>query len=48
VHDLPAGAPRFIQRASGYDYTLVNGQVFMQDGEHAGAFPGRVLRSAAA
>jgi len=48
VHDLPAGAPRFIQRASGYEYTLVNGEVFMQDGEHQGALAGRVLRSSAA
>jgi N-acyl-D-aspartate/D-glutamate deacylase len=47
VQDLPAGASRFIQRASGYDYTLVNGEVFMKDGVHQGAFAGRVLRSAA-
>jgi len=43
--DLPAGAHRFIQRASGYDYTLVNGQIFMKDGEHQGVSAGRVLRS---
>jgi len=47
VHDLPAGAGRFVQRASGYDYTLVNGEVFMQDGVHQGALSGRVLRSKA-
>lgn len=47
VHDLPAGAGRFIQRASGYRYTLVNGEVFMKDGVHQGAHAGRVLRSAA-
>ncbi len=47
VHDLPAGAPRFVQRASGYDYTLVNGKIFMKNGEHQGAHPGRVLRSGA-
>jgi N-acyl-D-aspartate/D-glutamate deacylase len=45
VDDLPAGATRFIQRASGYDYTLVNGRVFMKDGEFQGDSPGRVLRS---
>lgn len=45
VHDLPAGAARFIQRASGYDYTLVNGEVFMKDGVHQGPYAGRVLRS---
>lgn len=46
VHDLPADASRFIQKASGYDYTLVNGQIFMEKGEHAGAYSGKVLRSA--
>jgi N-acyl-D-aspartate/D-glutamate deacylase len=46
VHDLPAGAGRYIQQSSGYTYTLVNGQVFMEGLEHAGAFAGRVLRSA--
>ncbi len=45
VHDLPAGAARFIQKASGFDYTLVNGQVFMEKGEHAGGLAGRVLRA---
>jgi N-acyl-D-amino-acid deacylase len=45
VHDFPGGASRFIQRGAGYDCTLVNGQVFMEHGEHTGAFAGRVLRS---
>jgi len=45
VHDLPGGAGRYVQRAAGYDYTLVNGEVFMERGEHAGAFAGRLLRS---
>lgn len=43
--DLPAGAGRFIQRASGYAYTLVNGKVALRDGEPTGAFEGRVLRA---
>ena len=30
---------------AGYDYTIVNGEVFMDHGEHAGAFAGRLLRS---
>ena len=46
VHDFPAGSGRYIQRSSGYDYTLVNGQVFMQGLDHTGAIAGRVLRSA--
>jgi N-acyl-D-amino-acid deacylase len=46
VHDLPGGSPRFVQRASGYDATIVNGEVFMEHGEHTGALAGRVLRPA--
>ena len=45
VHDFPAGAGRYIQRARGYDYTIVNGKVFMENGEHSGTFAGTVLRS---
>jgi len=45
VHDLPNGAGRYIQGSSGYDYTLVNGYVFMEHGEHTGALAGRMLRS---
>lgn len=45
VYDFPGGAGRYIQRGAGYDATLVNGQVFMRDGEHAGALAGRTLRS---
>jgi N-acyl-D-amino-acid deacylase len=45
VHDLPGGAGRYVQGSSGYDWTIVNGQVFMDHGEHAGPFAGRLLRS---
>lgn len=45
VHDFPGGAGRLIQKALGYDYTLVNGQVFMETGEHTGALGGTLLRS---
>ena len=45
MHDLPAGAGRYTQKAEGYRHTFVNGQHFMQDGEHAGALAGTVLRS---
>lgn len=45
VRDFPGGAGRFVQRSVGYDCTLVNGQVFMERGEHTGAFAGRVLRT---
>lgn len=45
VHDFPGDAPRFVQRASGFDHTVVNGEPFMEAGEHTGALAGRVLRS---
>jgi N-acyl-D-amino-acid deacylase len=45
VHDFPGGAGRYVQRSTGYDYTLVNGQVFMDHGEHTGVLAGRTLRS---
>jgi N-acyl-D-aspartate/D-glutamate deacylase len=45
VHDFPGGAGRFVQRASGYDYTIVNGEVFMEAGQHTGALAGRLLTS---
>jgi N-acyl-D-aspartate/D-glutamate deacylase len=43
VRDFPGGAGRFVQRASGYAWTLVNGEVLMESGEHTGALPGRPL-----
>jgi N-acyl-D-aspartate/D-glutamate deacylase len=46
VHDFPHGAGRFRQGASGYDATIVNGQLFMEQGRHTGALAGRLLRSA--
>jgi N-acyl-D-aspartate/D-glutamate deacylase len=45
VHDFPNGAGRYVQRASGYDATIVNGEVFMEQGAHTGALVGRTLRS---
>jgi N-acyl-D-amino-acid deacylase len=45
VHDFPGGAGRYVQRAEGYDLTVVNGEVFMEAGEHTGALAGRLLRS---
>ena len=44
-HDFPAGAGRLVQRGRGYDQVIVNGQVFMEHGEHTGALAGRTLRS---
>jgi N-acyl-D-amino-acid deacylase len=44
VNDFPAGARRYIQKAIGISYTMVNGQVLMEHGEHTGAYPGQLLR----
>jgi N-acyl-D-aspartate/D-glutamate deacylase len=48
VHDLPAGAKRLIQKARGYDATIVNGVVTWRQGEHTGALPGQLIRGARA
>jgi N-acyl-D-aspartate/D-glutamate deacylase len=45
VHDFPHGAGRYVQRSRGYDATIVNGEVFVEAGEHTGALAGRTLRS---
>ena len=45
VHDFPGGSPRFIQRATGIDHTIVNGRHFMDHGRHTGTLAGRLLRS---
>jgi N-acyl-D-amino-acid deacylase len=41
--DFPLGAKRFVQRARGYDYTLVNGQVLVDHDELTDERPGRVV-----
>src|SRR5579871_212791 len=45
VHDFPAGGWRMKEPAAGIHYTIVNGEVLMEDGKHSGALPGRVLRN---
>lgn len=47
-YDLPAGGRRMFQGAAGYKYTIVNGQVIMQDGQETGAMPGKLIRGAQA
>jgi N-acyl-D-amino-acid deacylase len=44
VHDLPAGARRLKQKATGIMATVVNGEVVLRNNEHTGALPGRLLR----
>jgi N-acyl-D-aspartate/D-glutamate deacylase len=44
VHDLPGGAPRLVQQASGIHLVLVNGEPILEKGKLTGARPGLVLR----
>ncbi len=46
VFDLPAGGKRLVQRASGWEHTIVSGEVTFESGEPTGALPGRVVRGA--
>lgn len=44
TYDLPAGARRLKQKATGITATVVNGQVVLRNNEHTGALPGQLLR----
>jgi N-acyl-D-aspartate/D-glutamate deacylase len=43
VSDLPGGEKRLVQKATGVNMTVVNGEVLTEDGKHTGALPGWVL-----
>jgi len=44
VHDLPGGEWRRIQKARGYRYVLVNGEVTIEDDTQTHRHPGQLLR----
>ena len=44
AHDLPGGDWRRIQKAKGYRWTLVNGEVTLEDGKPTGTLSGKLLR----
>ena len=44
-YDLPGGGRRLIQKAAGYDLTMLNGKVVYRDGEPTGNLPGQLIRS---
>jgi len=46
VRDLPANGRRLLQRASGYRYSIISGEVAFEDGEGTGTRKGRLLRGA--
>ena len=43
ISDLPGGQKRLIQKATGIEMTIVNGEVLVEKGAHTGALPGTVL-----
>jgi N-acyl-D-aspartate/D-glutamate deacylase len=45
IYDLPAGMPRLMQTATGYEKTFVSGEVVQENGKDTGARPGRIVRS---
>jgi N-acyl-D-aspartate/D-glutamate deacylase len=46
VHDLPGGAARFVQDATGYHATVKRGAVVMSEGKPTGERTGRLVRGA--
>jgi len=46
AYDLPGGARRLLQRADGYDYKILSGEVVMEGMAPTGATPGRLVRGA--
>jgi N-acyl-D-aspartate/D-glutamate deacylase len=44
VNDLPTGARRLSQRSTGLKATLIDGVVTIENGEHTGVLPGKLLR----
>ena len=48
VYDLPAGGRRLIQRADGYEATIVSGVPVYREGQETGALPGSLIRGARA
>ena len=44
VYDYPCNAGRWTQRARGYDFTICNGRVMIEDDKHTGSVNGRLLR----
>jgi N-acyl-D-amino-acid deacylase len=44
AYDLPTGAERLVQKATGIKATIVNGEVLIKDNAHTGVLPGHVIR----
>ena len=46
VHDFPANGWRMRELAEGIHYTVVNGEVLLEKGQHTGTHPGQVIKNA--
>jgi N-acyl-D-aspartate/D-glutamate deacylase len=46
VHDFPANGWRMRELAEGIHYTVVNGEVLLEKGQHTGTHPGKVIKNA--
>jgi N-acyl-D-aspartate/D-glutamate deacylase len=44
AYDLPAGGKRLLQKAAGYDATIVSGIATYRDGAATGRLPGRLVK----
>ena len=44
LHDFPAEDWRLVQKAEGYRWVIVNGEITFENGECSGATPGQLLR----
>ena len=44
TYDLPAGGKRLMQKATGYDATVVAGKITFRNGEATGALPGGMVK----
>ncbi len=44
TYDLPAGGKRLLQKAEGYDATIVSGRITYRNGEATGVLPGRMVK----
>ncbi len=44
VHDFPHNGARFIVKSTGYDATIVGGELVVSNGHHTGRRPGQVIR----
>ncbi|MEK7433278.1 MAG: amidohydrolase family protein [Cyanobacteriota bacterium] len=44
IYDLPAQGRRFVQKADGYKYTILSGEVVFKDGKETGNLPGKLIK----